>query len=252
MAMSRAFSRSVTLLVNSPIVAGLVGASFGLVLSNLSNDQKPGPPRWALMGIFLAAIMSSVFVYNRLASIGKKVDSLQDTTDLVRLDRQSGGMDIVFGLVENAKVIRVVGRARQDQLDEPRSSQRNYLKATESSVKSGQTRVYRRITGDVLRPTFRDHLMRVFEASKPGQIIEVATVDDIDAMISYQVFDSTAAIVGIETSPVPGVRDSTIVFLTYQADIIEALVAHFDSAWVTLKPHSKVEDFRASSSAIVS
>jgi hypothetical protein len=243
--MSRRLYRAVTIFLNSPIVAGLVGASFGLVLANLSSTQRSGPPRWALVGIFLAAVLSAVFVYNRLQVVAQKVENLQDSTDLIRVDEQSGGIDIVVGLVENATVIRVIGRARQDQLSSPSSRQVDYVKATEAAARSGHLRVYRRITGAELKEQFRDHLFRLLDVDVKGtgQIVEVAIVPNIDAMVSYQAFDRTAALIGIETAPVPGIRDSTVVFLTYQKEIIEALVAHFDSAWAGLDHVSSRGDF---------
>jgi hypothetical protein len=247
--MSRRISRAAMILLNSPIVAGLVGASFGLVLANLSSASRSGPPRWALIGIFLAAIFSAAFVYNRLQSMAQKVDNLQDSAHLIRVDEQSGGIDIVVGLVETATVIRVIGRARQDQISSPSSRQIDYIKATETATQSGHLRVYRRITGTELRGAFRDHLLRLIDAKKPGQIVEVAAVPNIDALVSYQIFDTTAALIGIETAPVPGIRDSTVVFLTYQSEIIQALVAHFDSAWAGLTPISDRKDLELATTA---
>jgi hypothetical protein len=247
---SQRFRRAGIVLVNSPIVAGLVGASFGLVLANLSSSHQSGPPRWALVGVFMAAILSASVVYNRLEVMGRKVDGLQNSTDLIRLDQQSGGMDLVVGLVENASVIRVIGRARQDQLSRPESPQFNYLKATEVAVKSGSLKVYRRITGTELKPAFQQHLARLLENQQAGHIVQIAAIPEIDAMISYQTFDSTAAIIGVETAAVPGIRDSTIVFLTHRSDIIEALTAHFDSAWLGLQAINTSSEFEAATSVV--
>jgi hypothetical protein len=238
------------MIINSPIVAALVGASFGLVLANLSSSHQAGPPRWALVGIFLAAVLAAVFVYNRLETIGRKVDHVRASTDLIRVEAHSGGMDTVLGLVQTCAVIRVVGRARQDQLSGPGSRQLSYLKATEAAVKSNRLRVYRRITGTELKPRFRDHLLRLFDNSRPEQLVQVAAVPNIDSLISYQIFDTTAALIGIETAPVPGVRDSTVVFLTYRDIIINALVAHFDSAWAGLDPTSTRADLEAETSSV--
>jgi hypothetical protein len=83
-----------------------------------------------------------------------------------------------------------------------------------------------------------------------GQIVEIAMVPDIDALVSYQIFDATAAIIGIETASVPGIRDSTVVFLTYQKEIIEALVAHFDSAWVSMFPVTNRKDFELATTVV--
>lgn len=241
------FRRSVVsgtkILINSPIVAGLIGASFGLVLANLSFTQSSGPSQWALVGFFISAVLAAVFVLNKLNGLNIDVLQLRNAAHLLRIDETTGGADIVKGLVQNCKVIRVIGRARQDQLSRPESSQRHYLEVTESAVVDGTMEVYRRITGDVLRAPFREHLGRLIDARKDGQIVELSIAPNFDAFISYQVFDRTAALIGIETASVPGVRDSTVVLLTYRQELIDALIAHFDSAWTGLAPISDKQAF---------
>jgi hypothetical protein len=238
------------LLASSPIIAGLVGASFGLVLSNISSSNSAGPPQWALMGLFMAAVFAAAFVQNRLANVEARVSQLTSAAHLLQVDEQSGGMDIVNGLVQNSRIIRVIGRARQDQLMSPLSHQKDYLAATETAVKTGELQVYRRVTGDELRTMFRAHLERLLKARQPGQDVQVAVVPQVDLLISYQVFDRTAAIIGIETAAVPGIRDSTVVFLTYNAEIIDALTAHFDAAWARLTPVRDAADLLAQTAAV--
>ncbi|MCC5581718.1 hypothetical protein IMZ11_39565 [Microtetraspora sp. AC03309] len=237
-------------LASSPIIAGLVGASFGLVLSNLAAARGAGPPQWALVGIFLAAIFSAAFVQNKLTSVEVRVAQLTNAAHLLRVDEQSGGMDIVNGLVQNSRIVRVVGRARQDQLMSPLSHQKDYLAATEAAVRTGRLRVYRRITGDELRTLFRGHLERLLRMRQPGQDVQVALVPEIDLLVSYQVFDRTAAIIGIETSAVPGIRDSTVVFLTYNVEIIDALTAHFDGAWARLTAIADADELLSRTTAL--
>ncbi|MFI7638482.1 hypothetical protein [Nonomuraea sp. NPDC049400] len=246
----RATNRFYSQLVGSPIIAGLVGASFGLVLSNLASSSGAGPPQWALVGLFLAAVFASAFVHNRLTRIEVHVSELVQAAHLLRLDEHSGGMDIVNGLVATSRHIRVIGRARQDQLSDPASKQTDYLAATEQALRLGSLSRYWRITGEELRPRFREHLVTLLKTSGEEGRVKIGIVDKFDTLVSYQVFDRVAAILGIETTPGPGVRDSTVVFLTYNAEIIDALISHFDSAWACVTPILKAEELERQTRAI--
>ena len=152
--------------------------------------------------------------------------------------------------VRSAKVVRVVGTARQDVLADV-SAASEYLRATEERVVSGQPFSYLRITSSRLSASFRSHLLTLLQAAKgrKGVRVEVALEERMDASVSYMIFDDTDLLLIVDNTVYGSVRDNRLMIWSRDVDLVKAFSDHFDHAWgrLPIKCVSKAEFDRASS-----
>jgi len=151
--------------------------------------------------------------------------------------------------VGSAKLVRIVGTARQDVLTEV-SAASDYLRATEGRVASGQPFSYLRITSSGLSASFRSHLLTLLQAAKGkvGVRVEVALEERMDASVSYMIFDDLELLLIVDNTVYGSVRDNRLMIWSRDVDVVKAFSDHFDHAWsrLPIKCTSKGQFERAS------
>lgn len=152
--------------------------------------------------------------------------------------------------VGSAKLVRIVGTARQDVLAEV-SAASDYLRATERRIASGAPFSYLRITSSSLSASFRSHIMTLLQAAKgkAGVRVEVALEERMDASVSYMIFDNLELLLIVDNTVFGSVRDNRLMIWSRDVDLVNAFSDHFDHAWnrLPMKCTSKVQFERASS-----
>ncbi len=142
------------------------------------------------------------------------------------------GSSYAASRIQSANLVRIVGTARQDVLEEVNEAAA-YLHATEKRVTSNKPLSYLRITSSTLSTPFRQHLLRLLKASKPksGIRVEIAVEERMDASVSYMIFDSDELLLIVDNTIFGSVRDNRLMVWCRETDIVKAFADHFDSAW---------------------
>jgi hypothetical protein len=140
--------------------------------------------------------------------------------------------------VKTARVIRVVGTARQDVASStgtPAASA--YLKATESRFASGQPLSYLRITSPQITPYFKEHLTKLFSYSRSNKAIkfEVALTSGLDVAVSYMVFDDDGVLLIVDNEVIGQRQDNQLMLWSAEPEVVKAFKSHFDHAWSTVQ-----------------
>jgi hypothetical protein len=138
--------------------------------------------------------------------------------------------------VKEARVVRVVGTARQDVVGTAGTAAADaYLKATETRFASGQPLVYMRITSPRLTARFKQHLIQLFDFSRSTTAVkfEVA-ISELDPAVSYMVFDENGVLLVVDNTILGPVRDNQLMLWSAEPDVVRAFKNHFDQAWSTL------------------
>jgi hypothetical protein len=144
---------------------------------------------------------------------------------------------IAARMVQEVNTLRILGTAGQD-LQDADNSVRRYLGETENRVRHGRPPFhYYRITSNRLRELFIGHLLLMLESgSKAHHDIQVQIIPNIEAAVTYQIFDDTDVLVLLGIPYPPGRRDYRVALMSSNRDIVMAFTEHFDYAWSQGEP----------------
>lgn len=163
------------------------------------------------------------------AVLPKPAGASSPVTVITAVDEGSRFAATRIGLANH---VRIVGTARQEVVNET-SAAAEYLVATENRAKSEKPFSYLRITSSTLSSSFRQHLSSMLRLSrhKEGKRIEVAVDGQMNASISYMIFDGKELLLIVDNTVFGSVRDNRIMIWSCDRDIVKAFSDHFDHAW---------------------
>jgi len=224
------------------IFVGRIGIkrTFLLIPSDVDNFRLPTD----LLGIVPLTYESKRVDYlAALGSICNKIRrNLSGFTSSIRpaglksevtvLTNVNEGSKYAADRVKASNLIRVIGTARQDVLDEV-SEASDYLRATEERASSEKAFSYLRITSPVLSTSFRHHLLKLFQVfkTKQGGRIEIALESRMDTSVSYMIFDDEELLLIVDNTVFGSVRDNRVMIWSRDRDVVKAFSNHFDHAW---------------------
>jgi hypothetical protein len=171
-----------------------------------------------------------------LTAFGDKLRPIGSVAEAIIIVSANDGSSYAASRIRSAKLVRIVGTARQDVIEEVAEAA-GYLHATEERVNSNTPFSYLRITSATLSSPFRQHLFRLLQApkTKPGIRIEIAVEERMDASISYMIFDNDELLLIIDNTIFGSVRDNRLMVWCGENDIVKAFADHFDHAWNRLQ-----------------
>jgi hypothetical protein len=240
-------------IAGSDLILALVSAVLGVIIATWFGSNRNGvAPSWLLFAVLCVIVALIALLVTKMNEVKQAIDRASPKgLSNVRVISVPEVSTIAANLMPSAKVIRIIGTARQDVVATDKVAM-SYLRATERRVKMRPKLYYRRITSTKLQPAFRSHLERILTAAATsGHDIQIALIGDFECSISYQIFDESHALLVVDSPTIPGVRDNNLAFLIEERSMVAALISHFDNAWVQRIPFKSVEDLRAANSRTV-
>ena len=227
---------------------GLISALVGVLVTALLGLERGNgiAPTWLLFTTLILLIVFMSFLVSKVEDVNQalRAANMRSEGGFRYVERSEISL-LAAQLALGATAIRVCGTARQDVASIDATAQA-YLRATERRLRQRQRLFYRRITSGRVKSVLADHVdVLLSEARNRNHDVQIALVDNIECMISYQVFDQQYALVIVDSPTIPGVRDNAVAFVSSEPTIVAAFAAHFDNAWSHRHPIRDSTQFRA-------
>lgn len=236
--------------LNNPAFTILIGTLIGLLIRTLAinNDLSDLPisVNWIIIILMIIMILLLGIVLNKINDVQESQESVHsDLLNGFKVITPDEGSKFAAQLMEDVTITRIIGTARQDSIDKQKHEVASkYWTSCEKRFSKNKHVIYKRITSTQLTPAFKNHLSKCFtEAEKNNHNIGVALIDNIDLVLSYQVFDDKGILLIVDNVRVEGLKDNALMFWSTNPITIRTFTKHFDNAWSKLTPISNNQTF---------
>ena len=229
-------------LFDNPILMALFGALLGFLITILTKktslDNLPISETWLVLLILIALSALLGGLYSKISSIEENTFSLLNQTGAnFKIISPNEASILASKMIKESEMVRIIGTARQDVIETKNSDvAKRYLLNTETRFSKKEHIIYRRITSKNIRLNFANHLLKLIERSKKNKhSMEIKLIDNIEPIISYQVFDEKGVLVFIDNHIVSNISDNALAMWSTEEIVIKTFSEHFESAWRSIE-----------------